>query len=81
MTEQEAMTIADDFVAARLGPEPKTADGSYTLKAIGVRFSIVMKRWTIVYQITVPHGVYDGDIIVVIDPETREAAFFNDIWG
>jgi hypothetical protein len=76
------MTIADDFIVARLGPEPKTADGPCTLKAIGIRFSTGRNRWTIVYQITGPHIlVHDGDIIVVVDPETRAAMFFNNLWG
>jgi len=81
MTKEEAITIADRFIATRLGPNPRDSNGPYSMQAKGARFNATRHRWMVVYQIIGPDIlVHDGDIIVVVDPVTEEAMYFNDMW-
>lgn len=82
MTRDEAVRLANDYVAQQMGPEPRFAGKRCELVLMAANLD---KRnlWNIIYQINLPDfpgSVVDGPTIVVVDPVSRKACFLDELF-
>ncbi|WP_437952512.1 hypothetical protein WME98_18600 [Sorangium sp. So ce296] len=83
MTKEDAIAAANEFVANQMGPEPKLAGERCELKLISAELD-KKKRWSIVYQLSLPESpgsVVDGPVVVVVDPASAKACFLDDLYN
>lgn len=79
MTEEQAVTVANTFIADQTGPDPKLDGDRYTYSLLKARMG-KGKEWRIVYTLEFPdkpERVWDGPVVVVVDPSTGKATFFE----
>ena len=79
MTEYQAITIADTFIQQQLGPDPRIHGDRYGYSLLRSRVA-ENNEWRIVYRLVFPDypdRMWDGPTVVIVDPITQKASFFN----
>jgi hypothetical protein len=81
MKEDEVISIADKYIALRLGPNPKLAGEPCGFHLMGATYKA--DSWTVLYKIIMldaPDDVVDGPMIIVVSPTSKEAKFFDEMY-
>lgn len=74
MTKDDAIEMANNFLAREMGPEPKMAGERCELIPVSAHADI-NRRWRILYRFNLidsPGSVVDSSLIVIVDPATGE---------
>lgn len=79
MTSDEAIVLANEYVAAKAGPNPQFAKEPCEYRLIKAHYNAPKGTWDVFYQIYIlgnSPGIVQGPVIVIVDPASREVSFF-----
>lgn len=82
MTEKDALTIANKYIVQQSDLQFLLGDILYQYQLVGARFSH-KQYWAVLYNVTqvdAPENIMEGPVVVIIDPITKLAKFFDEIY-
>ncbi len=83
MPIEEAIELANNYVALKMGPNPSFGGEPCEYLLLGAHFA-GEGTWWVTYTINGLGPVaskVDGPLIVVVDPKTRKVCFFNELFS
>jgi hypothetical protein len=82
MLIEEAIELANNYVALKMGPNPSFAGKPCEHLFMGAHI-VPRGTWSVVYKISIlgpVASIVDGPLIVVVDPKTRKVCFFDELF-